>query len=153
MDSQARLRELVGNFVHNPPVVTILPRNASGKPGQPYKASEPIVAHVTKAIRICQTMVLHPKVLDAFDLIAFRYSYQNVGIPCNEGPNRKKLDKVTSTFMSCIIRTFPLVFVDYTLNNPDSKGFHIRRPWDGDFEPRHQSISINGKVDEPKSAF
>ena len=153
MDSQARLREFAGNFVHNPPVVTILPRNASGKPGQPYEASEPIVAHVTKAIRICQTMVLHPKVLMAFDAIDSMYFHQNGRTPCSEGPNGTKLDKVTSTFMSCIIRTFPLVFVDYTLNNPDSKGFHTRRPWDGDFEPRHQSISINGKVDEPKSTF
>ena len=153
MESQAQLLEYIVDFVHNPLLFTILPRNASGTPGQPYEASESIVAHVTKAIDICRVLLLHPKVLDAFKTIAIRWIYAHKSSWWLGVPNGMNTDKVTYTFVSSIIHTFPLVFVDYTLNNPDSKGFHTRRPWDGDFEPRHQSISINGKVDELKSTY
>ena len=136
----------------NKPVYTILPRNASGTPGQPYEASEPIVAHVTKAIDMCRSMLFQPDFLYAFREIVWRYVRQNEKCWCFER-NDPTEEEVTRTFILKIVHAFPLVFVDYTLNNPDSKGFHIRRPWDGDFEPRHQSISINGKVDYLNSPF
>ena len=140
-------------ILRNPLVFTILPRNASGTHGQPYEASEPIVAHVTEAMSICRVMLLHPRVLEALDKIASRYFYQK-GTPwCVLGANGKTTDKITYNFISKIIHAFPLVFIDYTLKNQDSNGFHTRRSWDGDFELRHQSISINGKVDEHKFTF
>ena len=151
MDSHAQPRGLALCSA-NRPVYSILPRNASGTPGQPYEASEPIVAHVTKAIDICRLMLIQPDVLHAFHEIVWRYDVQNEKCWCFER-NATTNEEVTRTFISKIVLAFPLVFVDYTLNNPDSKGFHTRRPWDGDFEPGHQSISINGKVDEAQFAF
>ena len=157
MDSHAQPRG-IALCSSKPVVYTILPRNASGTPGQPYEASEPIVAHVTKAIDICRYMLFEPNVLNAFYEIAWRYLVQTGKCWCFERNattnwNDTTKEEITRNFFSDIILAFPLVFVDYTLNNPDSKGFHTRRPWDGDFEPRHQSISINGKVDEPKFTF
>ena len=141
-----------------PVVYTILPRNASGTPGQPYEASEPIVAHVAKAMNTCRRLLLEPVVHHAFHEIVWRYFVQTGQCWCFERNastnwNSTSKEQVTYNFISHIELAFPLVFVDYTLNNPDSKGFHTRRPWDGHFEPRHQSISINGKVDEPKFTF
>ena len=153
MDSHARDRDLMLDFVHSSLLFTILPRKANGTPGGPHEVSGPTVKHVTNAINICRVMLIQPKVLVAFDKIADRYFYQNGERRWFGGPHGKTTDKITYTFVSKIIQAFPLVFVDYTLNNPDSKGFHTRRPFGGDFEPRHQSISINGKVDEPKSNF
>lgn len=157
MNSHAQLRGLA-LCSKTKPVYTILPRNAGGTPGQPYEASEPVVAHVAKAIDICRLMLFQPDVLYAFHEIVWRYLVQTEKCWCFERnaatkSNGTRKEKVTNIFISKIVLVFSLVFVDYTLNNPDSQRFHTRRPWNGDFEPSLQSISINGEVDEPKFAF
>ena len=153
MDSHILDHDLMLDFVHSSLLFTILPRKANGIPGRPHEVSGPTVKHVTNAINICRVMLIQPKVLDAFKTIAIRYSWAHKDCWYLEGSNGKVTDKVTYTFISSIIRTFPLVFIDYTLNNPDSNAYHIGRPWDGLFEPRHQSISMNGKVDSLRVRF
>ena len=153
MDSHALDPDLMLDFVHSSLLFTILPRKANGTPGRPHEVSGPIVKHVTNAINLCRVMLIQPKVLDAFKTIATRYSWAHKDCWYLEALIGKDTDKVTYNFISSIIHTFPLVFVDYTLKNPDSKAFHIGRPWNGDFEPRHQSISIDGKVVFHEFAF
>lgn len=133
-------------FWKHAPVHTILPRDASGKPGSPYPAGQ--VPHVVSAINICRAMLTHRPVWKAFETLAVRYSQVRTHSWPKQGPSPLTVDQVTYIFLAKILTTFPIVFVDYGLENPDAKGFHTRRPWDGNFEPGHQQISINGKVSE-----
>ncbi|KAF6235157.1 hypothetical protein HO173_006786 [Letharia columbiana] len=99
-------------------------------------------------------MLTHRPVWKAFETLAVRYSQVRTHSWPKQGPSPLTVDQVTYIFLAKILTTFPIVFVDYGLENPDAKGFHTRRPWDGNFEPGHQQISINGKrTDHMSIAF
>ena len=89
---------------------------------------------------------MEEKVRDAFETIAVKYRIRRPNSWFLQGPSPMSMGQVTDTFIRKILASFPIVFVDYTLKNPDSKGFHTRRAWDEDFEPGKLAISINGKV-------
>lgn len=131
-------------FIAHAPHFTIIPRDASGKPGRQYPLGDP--PHVISGINICRYMLTHPKVREAFETVALRFSNARPNSWYLQGPSPMTIEQVTNIFLRKIFATFPVVFVDYGLQNPDQKGFHTRRPWDGEFEPSHQAISINGQV-------
>ena len=136
-----------------PPFPIVFPRDASGKPGSQYSPLEPVAMHVVMAVSLCQDMLAQQKVRDHFETVAIKYSSGRPNSWYSQGSNAMTTKQVTDTFIGKIRNRFPLVFVDYALKNPDTRGFHTRRPWNGDFEPRHQAISINGKVSETLVRF
>ncbi len=127
-----------------PPTYTILSRNASGEPGPEYPAER--ACHVIAAIHICRSLLGQPRVRDAFKTVAVTFSMSKSNPWYSQLPNAMTMEGVTDFFINSIIATFPKIIVDYTLNNPDSKGFHTRRAWQEPFEPGLHTIAINGKV-------
>ena len=126
------------------PVPTVFPRDASGKPGLEYKTDD--CPHLFQAINACRAMLYHQKVRDALERIAVRYKAAQPNSWWLQGSNCMSTTQVADTFVRKIISTFPRVFVDYSLEYPNYRGSHTRRPWGGDFRPEHQGICINGKV-------
>ena len=123
-------------WVKRLPALTLLCRDASGRPVSSNLESD----HLISGINITRVALTKEPVRAALEKIALRISTQ---FP---PPNNMTYQQVTHSFIEKILAEFPLVFVDYSLQNPDSKGFHSRRKWVGQFIPRHQAISINGKV-------
>lgn len=123
---------------------TVFPRDARGKPGPQYKIEDCL--HIVSAINTCRGMLDHAKVRDALDKIAVRYKAARPNSWWLQGSGRMNPTQVANTFVGKVIVTFPRVFVDYSLEYPNHRGYHTRRAWDGDFKPEHQAICINGKV-------
>lgn len=127
---------------------TIWNRDANGRPNYQYPANpsqNSIINPIVKCINICRGMLTQPKVRQAFMDVAGKYDHQGAWYWRNPSPFRDT-DQVTDVFIAKIRARFPLVFLDYTLENPDYLGCHHRRIWDGDFNPLNQSIVVNGQV-------
>lgn len=122
----------------------ILPRDASGEPGPQYPPKQP--PHLNYAINICRGVMDHSEGRKAYERFATKFS---IGRPTSwylQGSSRMTMNQVSKTFIEVSLVQFPVVVKDYALKNPDYKGFHTRRPYDGDFKPTHQAISVNAYV-------
>lgn len=131
---------------------TIFPRDASGKPGLQYPWNSPHYAGVSGAINQCRYMLRKTDVRNAFETLAMKHGAAPAGYSGGrppwylQAPNALSAESIANDFIGKVYDTFPNVFVDSALKNPDNRGFHSRREWDGKFEPGHQSISIHGMV-------
>lgn len=132
------------DFVSCAPAFTVFPRDASGQVSSQYPPGDP--PHVISAINTCRKMLEQERVRDAFKAIAGWYSKRRPNSWYLQGSSPMNMNQVAYTFIQKILATFPQVFVDYNLKNPDNRGFHIRRPWDGNCDPGRQAISISGRV-------
>ncbi len=101
------------------PLPTIIPRDASGKPGEQLSAVDSVPNNVVRAINICRNMMTHPKAREAFVKIAQKYATarQNVWFLHQKPPITTA--QVTDIFLVMVKKTFPTVFIDYALKNPD----------------------------------
>ncbi len=135
------------------PLPTIIPRDASGKPGSELSAVDAVAKNIVRAINICRNMMNHPIAREAFVKIAQKYAAArpNVWFRYQEPPITTA--QVADIFLVMVKKTFLTVFIDYALKNPDYGAYHSRRPWIKEFEPKHQAISINGMVRKHQMGF
>lgn len=101
----------------------------------PYYTNE--ATYVAVCISICRGLLRHSTVKDAFNKLVEGYDPE---LPQNAH---------TEKFIDKILERFPIVFVDFSIDNPDLNGFHLRRPWvdEGNgFETRKQALVLNGRV-------
>ena len=128
------------------PVLTIISRDATGKPETKYPIGQP--SHLILANNLCRAMLTEYKVREALITFTVRFGsgrpkawYKHVGPP-------KTTAELVDSFIDMILTEPPPEFLDYALKNPDNKGFHSRRPWDKVFKPALQPISLNANVCE-----
>ena len=131
-------------FLQRLPALTLLCRDASGRVVSSNFSNE----HLISGINIARVALTTDPVRAALEKVALRICTGGSDFWFSQlpGPDNMTYQQATHSFIEKIRAEFPLVFVDYSLQNPDSKGFHTRRKWLGQFVPRHQAISINGKV-------
>ena len=110
----------------------------------PYLPGETM--HLRYAINVCRQFMDLPKGRESFKKLAVRFSLGRLNSWYLQGSSRMTMDEVSNFFIETILVNFPVTFVDYGMKPPDNKAFHTRRPVEGDFEPGHQAISINGNV-------
>lgn len=90
------------------------------------------------------------EVRKAFWKIAWKYreEYPNA-LRMDNLPNHEK--RITAKFCDLIRGRFPLIFIDYTTTDRNNLACHARRGYEGGFEtfdPRNQSIQLNGRVSD-----
>ena len=149
----------IGGYYHElgslmtSPLHTIIPRDASGRPGPPLTAADPVAMNIIRSISTCKNLMMHPTARDAFEKIAQDYAAArpNNWFRVHQPP--MTTNEVTNTFLTKVLNTFPTVFIDYSLRNPDYGAYHSRRQWEENFEPKHQAISINGMVIETLDGY
>lgn len=107
-----------------------------------------MATHVVASINICRGMLRQPRVKEAFVELARQYCQVAHGgwMDSQGSSSTTHVQGYANTFIEKILNTFPLVFVEYSLTNPDNMGYQPRRSWRPPFEPRNPSILINGKV-------
>ena len=57
-------------------------------------------------------------------------------------------EDIVLDFIDRILAVFPTLYVDDALDNPKCLGGHLRGDWSDQFDPRKQSILLNGPVRE-----
>ena len=136
---------------------TIIHRAENGEPDFRYSThdeDEPNMATcIGQCIKRCQAMLKKEEVLRAFGSMATSWTEtilkSNDLWFCQGERTNKKMQDVAENFCKIINNRFPVVFVDNSLHSPHKPhhySHHWSRKWDGDFEPRHQSICIHGLV-------
>lgn len=121
----------------------IIHRDENGKPVEIYPGDTNVATYVSTSIMICREMLKDYTVQHALQILTKKlYPKQS------ENPYQDPRD-VPWLFAKAITDDFPLVFVDYSMKNPDIMAESHRREWGGDgssFESRNQSIVLNGPV-------
>ena len=130
----------------NAPDLTVISRDATGKPEGKYPKGEP--NHLVSASIICRGMLKEHKVREGFITFAVRIGLSQPNAWYKQVRPPKTTAEVVDSFIDSILAEFPSVFMDYALKNPDNKGFHNRRRWDKYFKPANQPISVNANVCE-----
>ena len=98
-------------------------------------------------------MLQNPKIRAAFLSFAREFNRTHPGAWYQDPRHRlETIEDVLSAFLKAILRSFPIVYVDDGINNPGCLGGHPRQEWDGLFQPRDQSILVNGLVRERSQA-
>ncbi len=138
----------IHKYRSDPAVFIIWLRNEDGKPERTYEDNEPTKLLVVYCINVVRYMLLDVEVEVAFKNTAREYSKVHPNSWYMEDPEPEyHMYKIARIFYESILDKFPNVFVDYTMKNPDNLGSHSRREW-VEFNPRNQSIQINGMVRE-----
>ena len=94
-------------------------------------------------------MLEHPDVQRAFVTLAEEFKEARAGAPGSSKMKSKdtgNMEKDTKDFFASILTHFPTMIVDYSILEPGEEAFHIRRAVKTAFDPRLQSIHLNGKV-------
>ena len=137
----ASLKELF-----NAPGLTVISRDATGKPVAKYPTGQP--SHLYVANNLCRAMLKQSKVREGLITFAVRFGSSRPNAWYRQVRPPKTTTEVVDSYIDMIM-TEPLTeFMDYALKNPDNKGFHSRRRWDKSFKPALQPISLNARVCE-----
>lgn len=132
--------------IKSDPGLTVIPRDATGKPNAEYPKGQP--PHLISANNICRGMLKTDKVRGDLMKLAVRFGSRRPEAWYKQVRPPKTTAEVVDSFIHMILTESPTIFMDYALQNPDNKGFHSRRRWDNIFRPAHQPISLNAKVCE-----
>lgn len=128
---------------------TIVHRDRHGEPDFVYPWDGNLAAYVVASINICRGMLRNAKIRSAFVSFTREFNRSNprawyqdpqYGYETNED--------VVVTFINVILASFPIVYIDDSITSPGILGGHPRRGWDHHFQPRDQSILLNGWVSE-----
>ena len=132
--------------MQNPLVLTIISRDATGKPKEKYPLGKP--DHLISATNLCRAMLKEHKVREGLITFTVRFGSSRPKAWYKQVRPPKTTAELVDSFIEMILTEFPTEFMDYALKNPDNKGFHSRRLWDKVFKPALQPISLNAKVCE-----
>lgn len=131
------------NTVH----YTIAHRRPDGRPDFVYPWDGKLAACVLSSINICRGMLQYPKIRAAFLSFAREFNRTHQGAWYHDPRHKfETMEGVISAFLKAILKSFPIVYVDDGINNPGCLAAHPRQEWDGIFQPRDQSILVNGSV-------
>ena len=130
--------------IESAPVLTIISRDANGKPEGKYRMGDP--EHLVSASNLCRGMLKEQRVREGFIKFAVRFGSDRPNAWYKGVQPPETTPEVVDTFIGKILAEFPTEFMDYALKNPDNKGFHNRRLWDKTFRPALQPISLNARV-------
>lgn len=108
----------------------------------------PVYTYVASAINIALSILESPHgrhYLTQLALIIDHEMDENSHFQGNKDIAKHWVD----VFLAKVRAQFPVVIVDFTMNNPNELGCHPRGGWMGhlkDFDPRSHMICINGQV-------
>ena len=123
----------------------IFHRDENGKPVRIFPCDTNVATYVSTSIMICRGMLKASTVQDAFQILADQLGPKPSG---SWYQNLSEKD-IAGLFIEKILDSFPLIFVDYSMKNPDAVGCSYRRGLglDGsNFEGRKMCIVLNGQV-------
>ena len=149
MASQEELSNLKSQFIKNAftkvagPVVILL-RDESGIIGP-----DPNPVHTISCINSCRHYLGTEEGNGGLQTLATRYSSGRKNCWYLQGPTPMSMEQVTHSFVRMVYLRFPIVLKDHTMRNPDNKGCNVRRPWQGEFDPGSQAISLNADASGP----
>ncbi|BAE61358.1 unnamed protein product [Aspergillus oryzae RIB40] len=109
----------------------------------------PVYTYVASAINIALSILESPHgrhYLTQLALIIDHEMDENSHFQGNKDIAKHWVD----VFLAKVRAQFPVVIVDFTMNNPNELGCHPRGGWMGhlkDFDPRSHMICINGQTD------
>ena len=134
-------------YPSDPDCFVIWLRDEDGTRVEAFEDYDPTKILVVKCIQVVRHMLLNTEVAVAFAKIATEYSkaHPNSWYMEDSKPGVQHMVRITRDFIESIIDKFPNVFVDYSMKTPNFLGCHCRREW-VDWNPRNQSIQINGMV-------
>ena len=125
----------------------IFDRDPNGKPTEIFSCDTRVATYVSTSIMICREMLKDSTVRDAFQTLAYEVDPKWTG---SWYQNLTPKD-VAELFIKKILDSFPLVFVDQSMTNPNTLAVTWRREWGVDgssFESRTQGIVLNGSVSQ-----
>lgn len=128
------------------PDLTVVSRDATGKPEAKYPRGEP--KHLVSASNLCRGMLKEQKVREGLLTFAVRFGSSQPNAWYKQVRPPKTMPEVVDSFINTYLAESSTMFMDYALKNPDNKGFHNRRRWHKVFKPALQPISVNAKVCE-----
>ena len=128
---------------------TIVHRDRSGKPDFVYSCDDKLASLVVASINVCRGMLRDPKIRSAF--VSFAREYNRSGsVPraWYRDPyyGYESMEDVVNTYIEVILASFPIVYIDDSITSPSCLAACPRRPWIHHFQPRDQSILLNGPV-------
>ncbi len=137
------------NMAQNSASFTIVNRTWDGKPDFIYPWEGKLSACVIASINVCRRMLRTPKIRFAFASLAREFN-RSQPRAWYQDPRHgyETMEDVVGEFLDVILETFPIVYVDDSIVTPGCLGAHPRREWHIYFQPREQSILLNGSVRE-----
>lgn len=123
---------------------TIVHRRWDGQPDSIYPSDGNLASCVRASIQVCREMLRNPKIKSAFVSLAREFD--------RSGPEDwyrdrfRDIGEVVDCYVDTVLAVFPIVYVDDSITTPSCLGGHPRRAWNFYFDPRHQSILLNGVV-------
>ena len=125
----------------------IVHRDATGTPDSIYPWNEKPYACVVTSINVCRAMLQYVKIRAALVSLAREYNRSVSNAWYSEAHHGfETIESVVLAFLQAILTVFPTVYIDDSLDNPSCLGASIRHAWYDEFEPRKQSILVNGAV-------
>ncbi|CAD6575623.1 MAG: hypothetical protein ASARMPREDX12_007396 [Alectoria sarmentosa] len=124
---------------------TIVHRDRHGEPDFVYPWDGNLATCVVASINICRGMLRNAKIRSAFVSFTREYNRSNPRAWYQDPRyGYETTEDVVVTFINVILASFPIVYIDESITSPGTLGGHPRRAWDHHFQPRDQSILLNG---------
>ena len=137
------------NMAESSASFTIVHRDRHGEPDFVYPWDGNLATCVVASINICRGMLRNAKIRSAFVSFTREYNRSNPRAWYQDPRyGYETTEDVVVTFINVILASFPIVYIDESITSPGTLGGHPRRAWDHHFQPRDQSILLNGWVSE-----